>query len=112
VKALPVVPRELARQDAEQAVDHYLAEGGPDVAFGFIDALEAAYAQIAENPEGGSPRWGHELNLPGLRSRKLKRFPYLVFFLARDDHVDVWRILHTKRDIPSWLQDGESEEAI
>jgi toxin ParE1/3/4 len=112
VKALPVVPRELARQDAEQAVDHYLAEAGPDVAFGFIDALEAAYAQIAEIPEGGSPRWGHELNLPGLRNRKLKRFPYLVFFMARDDHVDVWRILHAQRDIPSWLQDGESEESI
>lgn len=109
MKSLPVIPRELARLDAEQAIDHYLVEAGRDVAFGFIDALEAAYAQIGANPAGSSPRWGHELNLPGLRSRKLKRFPYLVFFVAREDHVDVWRILHAQRDIPSWLQDSEED---
>jgi toxin ParE1/3/4 len=49
VKSLPVIPRELARLDAEQAIDHYLAEAGRDVAFGFIDALEAAYAQICQS---------------------------------------------------------------
>jgi toxin ParE1/3/4 len=112
VKSLPVIPRELARQDAELAIDHYLGEAGRDAALGFIDALEAAYALIGANPAVGSPRWGHELNLPGLRSSKLARYPYLVFFMVRDDHVDVWRILHAQRDIPSWLQDGESEESI
>jgi toxin ParE1/3/4 len=109
VKSLPVIPRELARLDAEQAIDHYLAEAGRDVAFGFIDALEATYAQIGANPSGSTPRWGQELNLPGLRSQKLKRYPYLVFFMAREDHVDVWRILHAQRDIPSWLQDSEED---
>ncbi|MBS3962809.1 MAG: type II toxin-antitoxin system RelE/ParE family toxin [Sandarakinorhabdus sp.] len=109
MKPLPVIPRELARLDAEQAIDHYLAEAGRDAAFGFIDALEAACAQIGANPSGGTPRWGQELNLPGLRSRKLKRYPYLVFFMAREDHVDVWRILHAQRDIPSWLQDSEED---
>jgi toxin ParE1/3/4 len=109
VKPLPIVPRELARLDAEQAIDHYLAEAGRDVAFGFIDALEAAYAQISANPSGSTPRWGYELNLPSLRSQKLKRYPYLVFFMAREDHVDVWRILHAQRDIPSWLQDSEED---
>ena len=109
MSSLPIIPRELARRDAEQAVDHYLDEAGRDVAYSFIDALEAAYAQIAENPAASSPRWGYEINLPGLRSYKLKRFPYLVFFMAREDHVDVWRVLHTQRDIPSWLQDGEED---
>lgn len=110
MKSLPVIPRELARLDAEQAIDHYLAEAGRDVAFGFIDALEkAAYAQIGANPSVSTPRWGQELNLPGLRSRKLKRYPYLVFFMAGEDHVDVWRVLHAQRDIPSWLQDSEED---
>ena len=57
---------------------------------------------------GKSVPW-QELNLPGLRSQKLKRYPYLVFFMAREDHVDVWRILHAQRDIPSWLQDSEED---
>lgn len=112
MKSRPVIPRELAVQDAEQAIDYYLGEAGPDVAFGFIDALEAAYRLIRENPGGGSPRWGDEVNLPGLRSRRLKHFPYLVFFMERADHIDVWRILHAERDIPTWLQSGEDEESI
>jgi len=44
-----------------------------------------------------------------LRSRKLKRYPYLVFFMPREDQVDVWRILHAQRDIPSWLQGSEED---
>ena len=45
----------------------------------------------------------HELDLPGLRFRMLKRYPYIVFYVERDDHIDVWRVLHGQRDIPSWL---------
>ena len=45
----------------------------------------------------------HELNLPGLRSWPLTHYPYLVFYLERADHVDVWRVLHGQRDIPGSL---------
>ena len=37
--------------------------------------------------------------------RPLKRYPYLVFYIEQDDHIDVWRVLHSHRDIPSWLRD-------
>ena len=103
----PVLPRELARRDVEAAVDHYLREAGPDVALGFIDALQSAYRAIADHPAAGSPRYAHELALPGLRSRALKRYPYLVFYIDRDDHVDVWRVLYAERDIPAWMQEPE-----
>jgi toxin ParE1/3/4 len=33
----------------------------------------------------------------------LTRYPYLLFFMELDDHIDVWRVLHGKRDIPVWL---------
>jgi len=109
VNTLPIIPRELAQADVEQAIDHYLAEAGRDIAFSFIDALEAAFLQIATNPAACSPRWGQDLKLPGLRSQKLKRFPYLVFFMEREDHIDVWRVLHARRDIPLWLQGSEED---
>ena len=54
----------------------------------------------------GSPRDAHELGLPGLRSWALKRYPYLVFYVERTDHVDVWRVLHEDRDIPAWMRDS------
>lgn len=31
-------------------------------------------------------------------------FPPSDFYVEREDHVDVWRVLHGQRDIPAWLQ--------
>ncbi len=107
MKAKPVVPREQAKQDVEEALAYYMAEDAEVAALGFIDALEQAYAHIGRHPATGSPRHAHELNLPGLRSWPLTRYPYLVFYVERSDHVDVWRVLHGQRDIPAWMQDPE-----
>ena len=101
----PVVLRTAARGDVDEAVAHYRAEGGREVALGFIEALEAAVRLIGVNPESGSPRYGHELNLPGLRSWPLKRYPYLVFYMTGGGRIDVWRILHGRRHIPAWMRE-------
>jgi toxin ParE1/3/4 len=103
----PVIPRALARRDVDAAIDYYIDEAGPAIAARFIDALEAAYRRIGEHPASGSPRYAHELALPGLRTLLLKGFPWLVFYVVREDHVDVWRVLHSHRDIPASLQDPE-----
>lgn len=108
MKSKPVVPRELAIKDVDDAVAHYLGEAIEAVALGFIDALEQAYAHIGRNPAIGSPRYAHELDLPGLRVWALTRYPYLVFYLERHDHIDVWRVLLQQRDIPAWMQDPDS----
>lgn len=102
-----VVPRALAHQDVEQAVDHYAREAGVEIALRFIASLEAAYQSIAEHPRIGSPRYAHELDLPDMRHRSLTRFPWLIFYVERADHVDVWRVLDARRDIPTWLADPE-----
>jgi toxin ParE1/3/4 len=102
-----VVPRELARRDVEAAIDFYIREAGPGVALGFIDALQSAYRTIAEHPSAGSPRYAHELTIPGLRSRALKNYPYLVFYVDRNDHIDIWRVLHSRRDIPTRMREAE-----
>ena len=99
-----VVLRAAARRDVEEAIAHYLEEAGPQVALGFIDALQDALRHIAANPQSGSPRYGHELNLPGLRSWPLKSFPQLVFYMTGHGQIDVWRVLHSRRDIPDWLR--------
>jgi toxin ParE1/3/4 len=103
VTAKPVILRALARRDADEAIDYYAAQVGPDIAIRFVDALEKAYRLVSIRPTTGSPRYAHELDLPGLRSRKLAGFPYLVFYLEHEDHIDVWRVLHAQRDIPLWM---------
>jgi toxin ParE1/3/4 len=89
MKAKPVVPRDQAHQGAKDVVAHYLAEDAEATALGFIDALEKAYGHIGRHPVIGSPRYARELNLPGLRSWPLTRYPYLVFYVECPEHVDV-----------------------
>jgi len=104
VKAKPVVPRALANQDAEDTVAYCLGEDAASAALGFVDALEQAFTHIGQHPATGSSRYAHALNLPGLRSWPLSRFPYLVFYVEHTDHIDVWRVLHSARDVPAWMQ--------
>lgn len=103
----PVAPRARADRDANDAVAYYLDEDSEQAALGFVDALEQAYGHISRHPATGSPRYGHELNLPGLRFWPMSHYPYLVFYVERADHIDVWRILHGHRDIPAWMRDPD-----
>lgn len=105
MKLKPLVQRELASSDIDQAITHYLEQDAPAAATGFVDALERAYAHISKHAATGSPRYAHELDIPGLRSWPLNKYPYLVFYVERVNHVDVWRVLHMKRDIPAWMVD-------
>jgi len=36
----------------------------------------------------------------------LARYPYLVFYVEHADHIDVWRVLDARRDIPAWLAES------
>ncbi|MBD2837038.1 type II toxin-antitoxin system RelE/ParE family toxin [Pseudomonas sp. JM0905a] len=109
MKAKPIIPRTRANQDIDDAIGYYLNEATEQAALGFIDALERAYKHISRHPESGSSRYAHELDLPGLRSWTLKRYPYLVFYIEREDRIDVWRVLHGMRDIPAWMQDSDGK---
>lgn len=107
MKAKPVVPRVLADRDVDEAIAFYLDEATESVALRFTEALEWAYAHIGRRPASGSPRYASELDIPGLRCWPVSRFPNLVFYLEREDHADVWRVLHGRRDIPAWMREPE-----
>ena len=98
-----VIPRVQAELDIQEALNFYLEEAGAETALSFIGALEIATAHIGRHPAAGSPRYAHELSLPGLRHWPVKKFPYLLFYIEQPQHVDVWRLLHSERDIPAWM---------
>lgn len=85
-----VIPRQQANRDVDDAVSYYLSEAGEAVALRVIHALEKAYA--------------HELNLPALRAWPLAGYPFTLFYVDNPDHIDLWRVLHSQRDIPAWMQ--------
>lgn len=97
------VLRTRADRDIEEAIDFYLVEGAPRAALEFIDALERALGDIEHHPATGSTRYANALDLPGLRCWQIRGYPHLVFYIEREDYVDVWRVLHGSRDIPVWL---------
>lgn len=104
--AARVTLRQLAINDADAAFDYLVDEAPPGTATKFIDVLQQALDHISQHPLTGSLRFGFDLDIPELRSWPLSRFPYLVFYVCNEDHVDVWRILHAHRDIPTAIGDG------
>jgi toxin ParE1/3/4 len=107
----PVIRRQRARRDVEDAADYYYENGGEVLELQFIDAVEETFGLVAEMPGIGSPRYAEILQRSGLRCLRVKRFPYLVFYIEHPDRIDMLRILHQCRDIPAILQDGSDEDA-
>lgn len=103
----PVYRSKLADQDIENAIGYYV-ENAPTALSSLIDDLEQAYAHIQRRPATGSPRYAHELDIPGLRFWPCKRHPYLIFYMEYDEQIKVWRVLHVRNDIPNWLQDSSA----
>lgn len=105
----PVRPRQPATADFDDATDFYTDTGGPSVAERFGAALTAAYDRLEINPAIGSPIIGEALRRPGLRTWPVSRFPYLILYFERPDHIDVWRILHGARDLDAVLGDERQD---
>jgi toxin ParE1/3/4 len=106
--AKPVQFRELATLDLESASGYYVAEADVATAIRFVDAVEATARRIGRNPRLGSLKFSYELTIPDLRVMSVGKFPYLLFYLERESSVDVWRLLHTSRDIPASMREPDA----
>jgi toxin ParE1/3/4 len=56
--------RSAAERDVKDAVANYCDEARPEIAFDFIDSLEAAIAHLCDYPLSGSLRFAFELEIP------------------------------------------------
>lgn len=100
--------RQLAAADLEGASAYCRRETGEQTALDFINAIERAISRIRRSPNVGSLRFAYELAIPDLRAWPLQRFPHVVFYVVTDEEIDVWRILHTRRDVPATLEPPET----
>lgn len=108
MKAKSLRRRRLARVDIEAAADYYEDEAGPDVAHQFLESVRASFRAIKERPCTGSPRYTYALDMGDLRSRPVAGFPYLIFYTEQETHIEVWRVLHARSDIPTRLREPSS----
>lgn len=102
--------RLLAVRGIDEALEYYLGIDATAAALGFVASLQTAYTHIGKHPATGLPRYAHELDLPGLRSWPLSKYPYLVFYVEHANRIDVWRVLHMKRDIPAWMMGDQASQ--
>lgn len=93
----------LAQQDIGNAFDYYLGFASATTATDFVLAMDASMRNIERFPASGSLRYAELLGVDGLRFSLVERFPYLVFYFERTDHVDVVRVLHQHQDVPTLL---------
>jgi toxin ParE1/3/4 len=82
----------------------FIARDNFDAAMRFYDAVDMTYRQIRAHPT----RWPRyelpEPRLANLRKRAVFGFRnYLVFYEVGGDVVEIIRVLHGARDIPSIL---------
>lgn len=109
-KPVQVLPQ--AEHDLRQATVWYRDQGGEDLAVKWADAVAAALRHVGAHPRTGASRHAVALSLGGLRVWPVQKFPYLIFYIERDTHVDVWRVLHAQRDIPAWMRDASGHEPL
>ncbi len=99
--------RSLAATDIDSTLGYYRDEAGKAVALKFVSDLESTISHIAQYPLTGSLRFAFELEIPDLRNSRLASFPYLVFYITNETNIEVWRVLHAKRDIPAFLHESQ-----
>jgi len=99
------VLRLAAERDVKNGFLHYFEQAGKVVAGRFLYAIDSAIRHIEQFPGSGSTRFSELLDVPELRSWILKNFPFTLFYIERDDHVDVIRLLHQHTDMPVQLHD-------
>jgi toxin ParE1/3/4 len=97
--------RARAAADVDAAVDYYRDDVGEAVALEFVDAVEQCVRRIRSSPQLGSLRFSYEVDIPELRVVATQRFPYLIFYIPSVDTIDIWRVRHSRRDLPATLTD-------
>src|SRR4051794_6043967 len=90
----------------------YLGEKASDAtADRFLAAVEKTLGLLARSPGIGAPHDTNNPRLSGLRYFPVSKFkPYILFYRAFDDRIELVRVLHGARDIPTILAEGEGEE--
>lgn len=99
--------RALARLDIDAAATHLQDAAGVDVAHAFVGAVRDSIDHVSRFPSSGSPRAAAALEISGLRLWPVEGFPYLMAYVADSGIVDVWRVLHERRDVPAELADRQ-----
>ena len=100
-KKIVITPK--ASQDLDDCFA-YIANDNSEIALRFFDSTRLTIAQIARMPGIGSIFITNNDRLQEIRKWAVKDFrKYLIFYIDREEVVEIVRILYATRDIDSML---------
>lgn len=91
----PLVLRDLAERDLEEAYDWYESQR-QGLGDQFTSAIDGVLANIAINPGI------YQIVLGDVRRAVVRRFPYCIYYRVRSDRIEVLAVLHGRRDPSVW----------
>jgi plasmid stabilization system protein ParE len=92
---LPVVLRDEARAEFDEAFDWYEAQR-PGLGVDFAERVQEVFDRISVTPQI------HQVALADIRKAVVRRFPYCVFYRADATRVEVIAVFHSRRDPSIW----------
>jgi toxin ParE1/3/4 len=99
------------RQDLVE-IASYIGEDSPRSAERFLAAAERTIERLARQPLSGSPYALEHPALADVRMTPIQRFTrYLIFYRVEGDAVQLLRIVHGARDLPTLLDELVGEQA-
>ena len=88
-------------------IARHIARDNRQAAIRFLNAAEATFKQLAENPELGSLGEFQSPIFRDIRRWRVNRFTnYLIFYRQRHEGIEVIRVLHGARDIDAIFEEG------
>ena len=90
-----------AREDVKQ-IAAYIAEHSPQSSMVFRQTLENIYEVLLDLPEIGTIHNFHNPEMKGLRMLPVRKFTkYLIFYRSTPEGLEIVRVVHGARDLPS-----------
>ncbi len=101
-----ITRRPAARFDVLEAAAT-IAKDNVEAALRFADAVRETEELLAAAPGIGTPRDFAWPELAGMRSHSVKDFrKYIIFYIPREDGIEIVRVLHGARDLPGLFGEG------
>jgi len=93
--SLPVVMREEAETEFDEAFDHLEARRA-GLGIDFAERMQEVFDRIAANP------LLHAVVMADVRKAVVAKFSYCIYYRSDDTRVEVLSVFHTSRDPSIW----------
>ena len=101
-----------ARRDLLEQFIYFVEHAGADWAERYIAAVDRTSLQLTQHPHLGRPYDCGIERLRGLRRFAVTGFDkYLIFYIPRENGIDLIRVLHGARDIDSLFEEEAPDQS-